>query len=79
MSLMVEKEIGGGICHAIHRYAIGNNKYMKTYDKKNKSSYLIQLDANSSYGWVTSQKLPVSGFKWKKKTSNFNENFINKL
>ena len=46
---------------------------------KKKSSYLIELDANSSYGWVTSQKLPVSGFKWKKKTSNFNENFINKL
>ena len=29
--LMVEKGIGGGICHAIHRYAAANNKYMKNY------------------------------------------------
>ena len=28
MLLMVEKRIKGGICHAIHRYAKANNKYM---------------------------------------------------
>ena len=33
MLLMVKKEIRGGICHAIQRYAKGNNKYMKDYDK----------------------------------------------
>ena len=32
MLLMVEKGIRGGICHAIHRYAKANNKYMKDYD-----------------------------------------------
>ena len=32
MSLLVEKRIRGGICHAIHRYAKANNKYMKNYD-----------------------------------------------
>ena len=32
---MVEKDIRDGICHAIHRYAKANNKYMKNYDKKN--------------------------------------------
>ena len=37
MFLMVEKRIGGGICHAIHRYAKANNKYMKKYDKNIKS------------------------------------------
>ena len=34
MLLMVKKGIKGGICHAIHRYAKANNKYMKYYDKK---------------------------------------------
>ena len=33
MLLMVEKEIIGGICHVIHRYAKANNKCMKKYDK----------------------------------------------
>ena len=32
MLLMVEKGIRGGICHAIHRYAEANNKFMKNYD-----------------------------------------------
>ena len=27
--LMVEKRIGGGICHSIYRYAKANNKYME--------------------------------------------------
>ena len=40
MLLMVEKGIRGGICHAIHRYAQANNKYMKDYDKNKESSYL---------------------------------------
>ena len=30
MLLMVEEGIRGGICHAIHRHAKANNKYMKT-------------------------------------------------
>ena len=47
MLLMVEK----GICHGIHRYATGNNKYMKNYDKNKESSYIQHLDANNWYGW----------------------------
>ena len=35
--LMVEKGIRGGICHAIHRFAKANNKYMKNYDKNKES------------------------------------------
>ena len=38
MLLMVEKGIRGGMCHAIHRYAKANNKYMKNYDINKESS-----------------------------------------
>ena len=46
MLLIVEKGIRGGICHAIHRYAETNNKYMKNYDQNKESSYIQYLDAN---------------------------------
>ena len=49
MLLMVEKGIQDGICHAIHRYAKVNNKYMKNYDKNIESSYFMYLDANNLY------------------------------
>ena len=42
--IIVEKRIGGGICHAIRRYAKANNKYMKNYNKNIESSYLMYLD-----------------------------------
>ena len=76
MLLMVEKETRGGICHAIHRYAKSNNKDMKNYDKNIELSYLMYLDGNNFYGWTMSHKLPVDGFKWMKKLSEFNEHFI---
>ena len=62
-SVMAEKGIRGGICHAIHKYAKAHNKYMKNYDKNTASSYLIYLDANNLYGWAMSQKLPVNCFE----------------
>ena len=63
MLLMIEKGIRCGICQAIHRHAKANNKYMKNYNKDIISSYPTYLDANSLYGWATSQKLPINGFK----------------
>ena len=51
MLLMVEKDIRGGICNAIHRYAKANNKYMKYYDKSKESSYLNYPDVKKLYGW----------------------------
>ena len=71
MLLMVEKGIRRGICHAIYRYAKANNKHMKNYNKYKEASFIQYLDANNLYGWAMSQKLPVSGFKWKKNMSKF--------
>ena len=76
MLLMVEEGIRVGICHAIHRYAKANNKYMKNYDKNEESSYIQYLDTNNLHGWAMRQKLPVNGFKWIEDTSEINEEFI---
>ena len=37
MLLIAEKGIRRGMCHAIHRYAKANNKYMKNYEKSEES------------------------------------------
>ena len=76
MLLMVEEEIRGEMCQAIHRYAKANNKYMTNYNKNIKSPYLKCLDANNLYGWAVSQKLPVDSLKWVETLSKFNEKFI---
>ena len=72
---MVEKGIRGGICHTIHQYGNGNNKYIKDYDKK-ESSYSKHLDVIYLFGWAMSQELPVNDFYWVEDISEFNEDFI---
>ena len=62
--LMVEKGIRGGISIISNRYGKANNKYMKDYNKKEASKYLMYVDANNLYGCAMSQKLPVHSFKW---------------
>ena len=64
MLLMIEEDIRGGICHALHRYAKANNEYTKDYDESKESSYIQYLDANNLYGAAMSEKLPINGFKW---------------
>ena len=66
MLMMVEKGIGGGICHAIHRYSEASNKYMRNFDKSKESWYVQYLDPKYLCGWAMFQKLLVNGFKWKK-------------
>ena len=43
MALMVEKDIRGGICHAIYWYAKANSKYMKDYDKIIKNHHILNI------------------------------------
>ena len=64
MFQFIEKGLRGGISYIANRYGEANNKYMKTYDNKNTSKYIMYLDANNLYGWAMSQYLPTGGFRW---------------
>ena len=64
MYLFIEKGLRGGISYIANRYGKANNKYMKEYDEKAPSKYIMYLDANNLYGWAMSQYLPIGGFKW---------------
>ena len=73
MYQFIEKGMRGGISYIANRYGKANNKYMKSYEEKAPSKYIMYLDANNLYGWAMSQHLPTGGFKW------LSEKKINKL
>ena len=64
MFQFIEKGMRGGISYIVNRYGSANNKYMKKYDEKAPSKYIMYLDANNLYGWAMSQYLPTGGFRW---------------
>ena len=64
MFQFIEKGMRGGVSYIANRYGNANNKYMKEYDKKAPSKYIMYLDANNLYGWAMSQYLPTGNFKW---------------
>ena len=64
MFQFIEKGMRGGISYIANLYGKANNKYMKSYDEKAPSKYIMYLDANNLYGWAMSQYLPTGGFKW---------------
>ena len=74
MFQFIEKGLRGGTSYIANRYGEANNKYMKTYDEKAPSKYIMYLDANNLYGWAMSQCLPYGGFRWmtEKQISNIN-------
>ena len=47
-----------------NRYSKANNKYLKSYDKKQESKHIIHIDTNNLHGYAMSKFLPTSGFKW---------------
>ena len=64
MFQFIEKGMRGGISYIANRYGKANNKYMREYDEKEPSKYVMYLDANNLYGWAMGQYLPTGGFKW---------------
>ncbi|RWS22921.1 hypothetical protein B4U80_03200 [Leptotrombidium deliense] len=74
MLLFFEKGIRGGISQVSHSYAKANNKFFDDYNEKEKSSYILYLDANNLYGWALSQSLPYDDFKWIENEQDMNTN-----
>ena len=72
MLLMVEK----GICHAIHWCPKANNKYMENYDKNIITTYHRVFRCKRFVPMGNISKLPINGFKWVKKISEFDDCFI---
>ena len=64
MFQFIEKGMRGGVSYIANRYGKANNKYMKEYDEKAPSKYIMYLDASNLYGWAMSQYLPTGNFKW---------------
>ena len=64
MFQFIEKGMRGGVSYIANRYGNANNKYIKEYDEKAPSKYIMYLDADNLYGWAMSQYLPTGKFKW---------------
>ena len=64
MFQFIAKGMRGGVSYIANRYGNANKKYMKEYDEKAPSKYIMYLDANNLYGWAVSQYLPTGKFKW---------------
>ena len=62
--LLIEEGIRRGVAMINHPYARANASAMEKFDASKRNSYIINLDANSLYGWAISQLLPMSNFKW---------------
>ena len=76
MYLFIEKGLRGGISYIAKRYTKANNKYMKNYDLKNPSKFIIYLDMNNVYDWPMSSYLLYDKFKWLKNVDKFDVNSI---
>ena len=56
MYIFFEKGIGGGFSYICIRYSKDNNKCLKSYDPKQESKHIINLDDNNSYLEISSNK-----------------------
>ena len=47
LNIFFEKDARGGVSYISNRYSKAKNKYLKSYDPKQKSKHIIYLDANN--------------------------------
>ena len=66
----IEKGMHGGVSYIAIRYGKANNKYMKEYDEKAPSKYIMYLDANNLYCWAMSQYLQKWQFQMDEQEGN---------
>ena len=80
MYIFFEKGTRDGIFCTSNKYSKASNKYLKSYDPKQEWKHIIYLDVNKLYGYVMSNFLPTSGFKWiNPKEFNLNKYSSNSL
>ena len=63
MYMFFEKGMRCGVSYISNRYSKANSKYLKSYDQKQESKYIIYLEANNLYGYAMPTFLPTGGFK----------------
>ena len=64
MYIFFEKGTRDGISYISNRYSKANNKYLKSYDPKQESKYILKIDVNNFHGHAMSKFLSTNGFKW---------------
>ena len=64
MFQFIVEDMRGGVRYVVNRYGNVNNEYMKEYNEKAPSKYIMYLDINNLYGWAMSQYLPTGKFRW---------------
>lgn len=50
----------GGVSYISQRYSKASNNYLKSYDPKKRTKYIMYLDKNNIYGYVM-EKSPLWG------------------
>ena len=63
MYILFEKDMRGGTFYISTKYSKANNKYLKSYDPKQESIYIISLGTNNLYGYAMFKFLTTRGHK----------------
>ena len=63
MLLFSAKGMRGRHSYISKRYSKARNKFLKSYDPKQESKYIIYFDANNLFGCAISKFLLTDGFK----------------